>query len=312
MQFPFQLLSHSDFDVVGFGTNAVDHLICVPEYPPFDSKIELSGYSMQAGGEVASTLVGLQRLGLTTAYAGRFGGDKEGEFGLKTLADEGVDTSCAEVREDASTQVAFIVIDERTGERTIIWQRDKKLSYQPSDAPLDIAARGKILHLTPHDTLAAIEMAKVAKTQGVIVSIDIDNTFDGIDDLLPFIDIFTASSSFPAKFTGSADDKTAMREIADRFGCGVVGITRGRSGSVFLCQDVFIETPGFDVPGGCRDTTGAGDAFRTGLLFGFLKGESLETSARAANAVAALKCRQIGARSSLPNRKELDMFLKNI
>jgi sugar/nucleoside kinase (ribokinase family) len=145
----------------------------------------------------------------------------------------------------------------------------------------------------------------------LIVSIDIDNIFEGITDLLPLIDIFTTSSSFPARFTGSANEKIAMRDIAARFGCGVVGTTRGQSGSIFLCEDIFVETPAFGVPDGCKDTTGAGDAFRAGLLYGLLAGESLETSARAANAVAALKCRQFGARSGLPNKEELNMLLKN-
>ncbi len=312
MEFTFKLLTDTEFDVVGFGTNAVDHLICVPEYPVFDSKVELSSYSMQAGGEVASTLVGLQRLGFRTAYAGRFGNDKEGKFGLQSLIDEGVDTSYAEIVPDATTQIAFIVIDEQSGERTIIWRRDKKLAYRPSDAPLTAVASGKILHLTPLDTHAAIEMAKTAKENGVIVSIDIDNIFEGIDDLLPLVDILTASSSFPARLTGVTDDRAAMREIATRYGCPVVGMTCGRKGSIFLCEDRFIETPGFEVPNGCKDTTGAGDAFRAGLLYGLLAGETLETSARIANAVAALKCRQIGARSALPDNFELNGLLKNL
>ncbi len=311
MQFPIHLLPDAEFDVVGFGTNAVDHLICVPEYPAFDSKVKLSDYSKQAGGEVASTLVGLQRLGLTTTYVGRFGDDEEGTFGLQTLIDEGVDISHAEVVHGAATQTAFIIIEERTGERTIIWNRDNRLAYQSSDAPLPAAARGKILHITPHDTEAAVEMAKAAKKHGSLVSIDIDNTFEGIDRLLPLIDIFTASALFPAKFTGLADDERAMREIAARFGCGVIGITRGRNGSIFLCEDTFIETHGFEVPDGCKDTTGAGDAFRAGLLYGLLTGESLEDSARIANAVAALKCRKLGARSALPDKHELTMLLKN-
>lgn len=312
MKFPFELLPTAEFDVVGFGTNAVDHLIRVPEYPAFDSKVELTGYAKQAGGEVASTLVGLQRLGSRTAYAGRFGADAEGDFGLQTLIDEGVDTSYAELVPGAATQTAFIVIDERTGERTIIWHRDNKLSYQLTDAPLAAAVLGKVLHITPHDTLAAIGMAKLAKKSGVIVSIDIDNVVDGIDNLLPYIDILTASASFPAKFAGSADDRSAMREIVTRFGCSVVCVTHGNSGSILLCKDEFIETPAFDVPNGCKDTTGAGDAFRTGFLYGILKGEPVEDSARIANAVAALKCRQFGARSALPDKHELNTLLKNI
>ena len=312
MQFPFQLLRHTEFDVVGFGTNAVDHLIRVPEYPAFDSKVKFTGYTKDAGGEVASTLVGLQRLGSTTAYVGRFGSDIDGEFGLQTLIDEGVDTSYAEIVPGASTQIAFIVIDEQTGERTIIWHRDDRLRYRLIDAPLAIAARGKVLHLTPHDTRTAIEMAKMAKKHGVITSIDIDNMFDGVDELLPLIDICTASASFPAKFTGLPDDRSAMREIAARFGCAMVGITRGREGSIFLCEGVFIESPAFDVPNGCQDTTGAGDAFRAGLLYGLLTGETVEESARAANAVAALKCRKFGARSGLPDQQDLKTLLKNI
>ena len=83
MRFPFKLEKDREFDVVGFGTNAVDYLIQVPEYPAFDSKIELNDYVRAAGGEVATTMTGLQRLGVKTAYAGRFGNDSEGDFGYR-------------------------------------------------------------------------------------------------------------------------------------------------------------------------------------------------------------------------------------
>src|ERR1043166_77149 len=304
MQFPFQILPDADFDVIGFGTNAVDYLIRVPEYPLFDTKVELTEYAKQAGGEVATTLVGLQRLGLATAYAGRFGADGEGVFGLQTMVNEGVDTAYAEIMDGASTQIAFIVIDARSGERTVIWHRDKKLAYSSSDAPIGLAARGKVLHITPHDAEAAIEMAKAARKGGTIVSMDIDNVFGGIDRLLPLVDILTASASFPAKLTGLTDAKTAIRQIADTFGCGVVGVTLGSEGSLFLCEDESIEAPAFEVPNGCKDTTGAGDAFRAGLLYGLLSSESIENSARYANAVAALSCRKTGARDGLPTWPE--------
>jgi sugar/nucleoside kinase (ribokinase family) len=94
-----------------------------------------------------------------------------------------------------------------------------------------------------------------------------------------------------------------------RYGCTVTGDTLGESGSLPFCGDQFIETPGFAVPGGCQDTTGAGDSFRVGLLYGLVKGESIETSAKMANAVAALKCRAVGARTSLPTVVELNDLL---
>jgi sugar/nucleoside kinase (ribokinase family) len=310
MRFPFRLAGNKKFDVVGFGTNAVDYLIQVPEYPSFNTKIHLSYYIQAAGGEVATTMVGLRRLGLKTSYVGRFGTDKEGDFGLQTLRDERVDVSFAKQIEGARTQIAFIVIDERNGERTVIWHRDKLLAYSEKDAPTEAAALGKVLHFTPHDTDACLQMARKAKENGAIVSIDIDNVFNGINELLPQVDILIASSEFPEKLVGTINKKHSLREIKQRFGCQIVGMTLGENGSLVLCENEFIETKGFAVPNGCKDTTGAGDSFRVGFLYGLLKGETVETAARMANAVAALKCRKLGARTALPNETELFEMLQ--
>jgi sulfofructose kinase len=309
MRFPFKLSENKKFDVVGFGTNAVDFLIVVPEYPAFNSKIKLTDYIQAAGGEIATTTVGLSRLGLKTAYIGRFGADREGDFGLRTLTDESVDTTFAEQIAGARTQIAFIVIDERSGERTVVWHRDEKLSYSEKDAPIEAAALGKILHFTPHDARACLKMVQKAKAENTVVSIDIDNIFDGVEEILPQVDIFISSAEFPEKIVGIKDKKDSLREIKSRFGCSIAGMTLGENGSLILCGDTFIESNGFAVPGGCRDTTGAGDSFRVGLLYGLLKGETVENAAQMANAVAALKCRALGARTALPSAAELVEFV---
>jgi len=255
-------------------------------------------------------MVGLERLGLKTVYVGRFGTDREGVFGLSSLTEEGVDISFTEKIAGARTQIAFIVIDERSGERTIIWNRDKLLAYEENDAPIDAITLGKILHFTPHDTKACLRMARAAKENGAIISIDIDNVFEGIEELLPLVDILISSAEFPEKLVGIKDKKQSLREIKARFGCKIIGMTLGEAGSILLCENDFVETKGFAVPGGCKDTTGAGDAFRVGLLYGLLKGETVETAAKMANAVAALKCRELGARTALPKEDELLDFLK--
>ncbi len=311
MRFPFELKLESEFDAVGFGTNAVDHLIRVAEYPAHNSKVGLTGYSFAAGGEVASTMAGLRRLGMRTAYAGRFGGDREGELGIESLVDEGVDTTYCDVVADARTQIAFILIDDATGERTVIWDRDRRLAYSAEDAPLDLAGRGRVLHITPHDGSACIEMAKRARAEGTRVSVDIDNVFDGVEELLPLVDICIAGAEFPEILSGIRDKRDSLSAIALRYGCPIVGVTSGAQGSLIYCGGEFINTPGFPVPGGCVDTTGAGDAFRTGFLFGLLTGRSVEDSAVAANAVASLKCRASGARTALPQLHELDGLIKN-
>jgi len=312
MQFPFELVSDKEFDIVGFGTNAVDFLIRVPHHPAFNSKVELIDYSQAGGGEIASTTVGLRRLGLKTMYIGRFGDDHAGELGMRSLIDEGVDVSYAERVANTRTQIAFILIDEQSGERTVIWQREANLAYTRDEAPVTAAKIAKVLHFTPHDTAACLEMAKSARAAGTIVSSDIDNLFDGIEDLLSYVDIFIASSDFPERLTGIADQRDALIEIHRRYGCAVTGVTLGEGGSLMYCGGEFIETPGFAVPGGCRDTTGAGDAFRVGMLYGLLTGRSVEESARSANAVAALKCRAVGARTALPTADELNSFLQNL
>ena len=109
MRFPFTLPEKREFDAVGFGSNAVDHLIVVAAYPAFDTKTRFDAHAQAAGGQTASAMVALKRLGLRTAYAGRFGSDAEGRFGLETLRAEGVDVEFAQTIEGARNQIAFIV-----------------------------------------------------------------------------------------------------------------------------------------------------------------------------------------------------------
>jgi sugar/nucleoside kinase (ribokinase family) len=309
MRFPVTLATQKAFDAVGFGLNAVDHLIVVPEYPAFDTKIRLLEHKQSAGGQTATAMVALQRLGFKTAYAGRFGSDSEGRFGLATLKEDGVDTRFAEMIEGASTQIAFIIIDKRNGERTIVWDRDDRLAYKPEDAPVGFGPLGRVLHLDAHDPPACARVAREAKTSGTIVSADIDNVYEGLPDLLPLIDVLVTSREFPYRLTGIRDERQALMELKGRYGCAVVGMTQGVEGALLFCGGEFVESAAFAAPGGCRDTTGAGDAFHAGLLFGLLSGEDVEMSLHFGHAVAAIKCSELGARSALPSKSQLEQFL---
>jgi sulfofructose kinase len=309
MKFPFTLPAGRQFDAVGFGLNAVDHLIVVPEYPAFDTKIRFTDHKQTAGGQTATAMVTLQRLGLKTAYAGRFGSDREGQFGLASVRQEGVDLEFAEVVEGARNQMAFIVIDARNGERTIIWDRDERLSYTADEAPVDLAPRGRVLHLDAHDPPACARMAQAGCAANTIVSADIDNIYDGLPELLPLIDVLITSREFPHRLTGIADERASLVELKARYGCAIVGLTKGVEGAVVYVDGQFIESSSYRVPGICRDTTGAGDAFHGGFLYGLLTGADIESSLKMANAVAAMKCRDLGARTALPDRESLLSFL---
>jgi len=152
-------------------------------------------------------------------------------------------------------------------------------------------------------------LAHVAREAGTIVTADIDNIYDGLLDLLPLIDVLIGSREFPHRVTGIADERASLVELKARYGCGLVGLTKGAEGALIYCEGQFIEARAFPVPGGCRDTTGSGDAFHGGFLYGLLSGEDVETSLKLANAVAALKCRALGARTALPSKNELTDFL---
>ncbi len=306
-----ELTTDKEFDAVGFGLNAVDHLIVVPEYPAFDTKVRFTEYEKSAGGQTASAMVSLQRLGLKTAYAGRFGADEDGRFGLKSIEYEGVNLDFAEMIDGADNQIAFIMIDSRSGERTIIWDRDERLSYRADEAPIELATRGRVLHIDAHDPPACAVMARAAHDVGAIVTADIDNIYEGLPDLLPLIDVLITSAEFPLRLTGISDERASLVEMKARYGCAIVGTTLGARGARIYCEGQFIESKAFAVSGGCRDTTGAGDAFHGGFIYGMLNGEDLETCMKLGNAVAALKCRSLGGRAALPTVDELKDFLES-
>src|SRR2546423_2343601 len=219
VQFPFTVPSRKQFDAAGFGVNAVDHLLVVPAFPNSNTKTHLIEYKQGAGGQTASTIVALQRLGMRTAYAGRFGTDADGRFGLESLKNEGVDVEFSETIEGASTQVGYIVIEAKRGERTVIWDRDERLAYGTHDAPVKLSGSARVLHLESHDPLACARMAREARAAGTIVSADIDNVYEGLPELLPLIDVLVSSKEFPRLLTGMEDEHAALVEIKARYGC---------------------------------------------------------------------------------------------
>jgi sulfofructose kinase len=139
----------------------------------------------------------------------------------------------------------------------------------------------------------------------------IDNVYDGLLELLPYIDILIGSKEFPHRVTGIVDHREALVELKARYGCLITGMTVGTTGAIVYCDGEFIESRAFEAPGGCKDTTGAGDAFHGGFLYGLLRGDDIETSLRFGNAVAAMKCSALGARTALPTQAQLQKFLNS-
>ena len=102
----------------------------------------------------------------------------------------------------------------------MIWKRDAQLAYAVEDPPTGLVGRASVLHLTPHDVAASIAMARAAKQSGTIVSVDIDNVFDGVEVLLPLVDILIASAEFPARLLGAAGIAKPSRSLRSDMDAG--------------------------------------------------------------------------------------------
>ena len=307
MEFGVDIPHGKPFDAVALGLNAVDHLIVVPRFPEFNSKIPFLSHTLAPGGQSATAMVTLARLGMRARYIGKVGSDDLGRFQINSLLSEGVESSGVRVVDSAESQTAFIIIDQTTGERTILWHRDERLTIAPDEVDFEMVTSGRVLLLDGHDVAASIRAAEHARRAGIPTVLDIDNFYDGAEELLPLIDFNICSSDFPKRATGETDLKLALKKLHEQSGTCFVTSTVGKYGVLAYFQGQYIHSPAFEVV--CRDATGAGDAFHGGFIYGLLNGLSVEETLRFANAVAALKCRAVGARTALPTLEEVSRFL---
>lgn len=285
------------FDVVGFGLNSVDHICVVKHHPRLDSKQRLVTYDVQPGGQVPTALVALQRWGLRTAYTGAFGDDHGGLMARTALAGDGVDISATAVRTDTRHPVSVILVDDVSGERSVMGEAPGALRLRGDELRRDILVAGDILLMDAVDIATACTAAAWAKEEGVCTVLDIDEPAAGIDDLLRLTDVLIAGAEFPAKLTGKRDLRTALRDIAGR-GPWFAGVTLGAGGALALVRGRYHYTPAFRLP--VVDSTGAGDIFHAGSIYGLLQGWTVPDTIRFAAAAAALKCGKLGARPGIP------------
>jgi sugar/nucleoside kinase (ribokinase family) len=312
VRIPFSLLPAGarPFDVVGLGQNSVDLLAVLNSFPRSNTKHRIEKFARLPGGQVASAMVCCARLGWRARYVGRFGFDEIGALGLASLTSEGVDVSAAQ-QVDSPTRFAMVLVDARTGDRTVLWDRDPKLVIRPGDVAQDVWASARALHVDCEDIAAATEAARVARSNGALTAIDVEAVLPGVPALLRHIDIIVASEGLPEKLTGHHDTGTALAAMAREYGPAVACVTLGNAGSLAICQGREIRTPAFEVR--VVDSTGAGDAFRGGLISGYLRAGAdadAEEVLTYATAVAALKCRSLGARDGLPRAADVDQFLR--
>jgi sulfofructose kinase len=288
---------NKQFDVVGIGLNATDTLLILPKFPPYAGKVPFTEEMLSPGGQVASAMVACAKLGLRTKYVGTVGDDLRGQVQLESLQGCGIDLADVYVRQGCANQTAYILIDQSTGERTVLWQRSDCLRLTPDEIRPEFIVSSRLLHIDGHDTAAVARAAAIAKANGVPVTVDVDTVYHGFDRVLPNVDYLIASSEFPVQWTNERDPFKALQLIQEEYGMHVAAMTLGAHGALARCGGKFVYSPAFVV--NCVDTTGAGDVFHGGFCYAVLQGMSLRDSLDLANALAALNCTAIGARGGI-------------
>lgn len=296
-------------DVVGLGCACLDFLGIVPHLPHRDDQVWMNESTQQGGGMVSTALVTLSRLGVSTAFAGKIGNDMAGRVVKEEFDLYGVDSAHLVVEPGATTPVSMILVDESTGQRTIM-AGGTTVEMSPSEVPAGMIAAARFLHLDTTGRQAALAAARIARDAGVPVVLDADSLSrpQDIEVLLRATDYLIASRVFAEALTGLADPAEAAKSLAG-YGSSVTVVTLGEGGSYTLAGGRTFHTPAFPVE--VVDTTGAGDVYHGAYIFGLLQEWSLEKTAGFSSAVAALSCTRLGGRTGIPDLSRAMDFLRD-
>ena len=290
-------------DVVGVGNNATDTIIRLPRFPALDSKVEIISSMMMPGGQVASAVVACQRWGLKTRYVGKIGDDTAGSLQIAEMQREGVEAHWI-TAPGCSSQIAYILVDEISGERTVLWRRDLNIALRPEDLKHECVSGARALIVDGHDTEAATQAAKWAREEGIPVVGDFDNRYPGVEVLLEHIDFPITSRDFPGRMTGEKDLLKSLPFLFNMFKFRLIAATIGRLGVLAWDGNQFILCPGLHVKP--IDTTGAGDIFHGAFLYGLLRDWTTEETLEFSCAAAALNCMAMGARGGIAPLRQIE------
>ena len=294
---------------IGIGFCSNDHLAVLP-FIPMDTKVRMLSHRIMGGGPAANATAGAAALGQDAAFVGTVGDDADGEMILRDFRAQGVDTSMMKVRPGATSAIAYLWIEEKTGNRSCAWTREGLDELTADEINPEAIASAKILHVDGHNAAGAIAAAKVAREAGVLVNYDAGTHRDGMEELLGLADLMICSEEFILKLTGLKDAEAAVRQVWAKYRPKVCGATMGVRGSMAFDGKDFVRCPAFKVEK-VVDTTGCGDLFHAGFAIRYLETQDLLACQQFGAAVSAIKCRGLSGRPpSAPTRAEVEEFLR--
>jgi sulfofructose kinase len=286
--------------VVGLGQVAVEQLGVAPRSP--EAVVELSAFSLQAGGAVGTTLAAVCAFGGQARYMGRLSDDDFGKIILRGLKAFGVDVSSVLIEPGRVSPASFVLIDDRTARRFVRFTRGNTTPLAPGDLPRDLLDDARVLLLDGRTPAPQIAAAERAKALGLTIVLDARHLGPGMGELLGLCDVVIGNERFAAELSHSADVKRSLKELT-KMGPRTAVITLGEEGAIGLEGDAIVRQPALDLE--VVDRTGASEVFRGAFLYGLLKGWGLDRCLPFANAAAGLNCRHLGGVGGIPALPEV-------
>jgi ribokinase len=295
------------FDAVGLGLCAWDRILLFDRYPSPDTKVQAVASAASGGGPVPTALAVFSRLGGKAAFIGSVGDDQEGMMIHNDLAAFNVDVTFLSHQVKKRSPCAYIWVDQRNGRRTVALDPGDVEPLSLQNPALDHILRAPLLLMDGRDGSICMTAAWLCHEGGGQVILDAGSPRSRISELLAVSDHAVVSSDFiKGTFPGKKPTQV-LREI-HALGPSSVVITTGRFGGYWLEDGKSGHYSAY--PTSVLDSTGAGDAFHGGYLFGLLKMWDIKDRCQFASAVAALICQGLGGRAKAPTYKEVRNFQK--
>jgi ribokinase len=292
------------------GSFAVGLTIRTSHMPIFGETLIGSDFDMGPGGKGSNQAVGTARLGAASHFVGIIGDDKLGEIATDLYAREGVDTTHLWKTTQMATGVGFIILNQ-TGENGIIldMSANKLMDTAFVDrAEAQISRSDVVMAVLEIPAAAAARGLELGKKHGVRTILNPAPATKLDDTVLKQVDYLTPNETELRILMGLApNDPTPTAELAAqlrRHGVGNLIVTMGEKGALILTDDQTIPVPGVAVE--VVDTTGAGDAFNSGLAVALAEGRSLVDAVRYAICAGAIACTRLGVIPALGHRAQVD------
>jgi sugar/nucleoside kinase (ribokinase family) len=295
-------------DMVGVGLNATDTVIPLATYPERGAKVEYCERSIVPGGQVATTVVACQTWGLRTRYVGKLGDDEAARLHMQAFDRVGAEARIVTVPGAASLHNVILV--DSGGERTVLCQRDERMVLRPEELRREWIVNARVLHVDGHDTAAATQAAAWARVAGVPVVADLDEPYPGVDDLVAQIDYIIVNKDFSCRLMDDTNLERSLRRMQSRYGCRLSAATLGEDGVLAWDGRQLLHCPAYHVS--VVDTTGAGDIFRAGFIYGLLREWPLDRQLDFSCAAAAMNCMAAGARGGIRSVEAIEKLMATV